>query len=118
MNVYLYVGLVLKTGILLLGIVRPQQSANTDNMNIVVTLNALESKQGKKIATYALPLPHKIMHKIRLNTVFILFRAEMVAHRTSTGSLHCFVPLWASCTILNGFSDCAMGGKQDIISGS
>lgn len=45
--VYLYEGFVLKTGILLLRIVRPQ-SVNTDNMNIVVTLNALKSKQERK----------------------------------------------------------------------
>lgn len=34
----------------------------------------------EKIATYALPLPHKNMHKIRLNTVFILFRASQISH--------------------------------------
>lgn len=38
---------------------------------------ALESIQ-EKIATDTLPLPHKNMHKIRLNTVFILFRATQI----------------------------------------
>lgn len=49
--------------------------------NVVIWAANEDDRTGidtEKIATNALPLPHKNMHKIRLNTVFILFRASQM----------------------------------------
>lgn len=115
--IYIYILFVCINCNIVAGTVCPLNSylhQNWQHSQSVVFWAANEDKRTgvdtEKIATYAHPLQHKDMHKIRLNIVFILFRASQIcglcpqiysfASVLSDFSRWTFFFVWSKCILL------------------